>query len=301
MSKKDISKILTTGTVKQRLLLIAEDVARAKYSKDKILTDHEFNTISDSFKTPKEIALWNKWKRIDESIANAIMNLQGLKFEVLMDLSNLRGYILVLNTIENSEILVNSVLHEVKDIKERKRISEKGAKGVNLLFSKTTIDPEGYVDIKTDFLKESANWVDENGEVIKRGEAYKHDKKELIKTQSKEYTLLNVMNNVKSQVIKSATQYLSWSKAIEDFMDEEGFNVKTYRDMVKAMDSQVYQPVIAWYKYLERETSFIDTSLHLRADKIKAKAKYNIAPNILPIEVDENIYNWFKENFLSYE
>ena len=123
MSKKDISKILTKGSPLQRLLLIAEDVARGRYSKDKILSDREFNNISDSFKTPKELALWNKWKRIDEKIANAVMNLQGLKFEVLMDLSNLRGYILVLNSVENAELLVNSVLHEVKDIKERKRIS----------------------------------------------------------------------------------------------------------------------------------------------------------------------------------
>ena len=273
MSKKDISKILTKGTPKQRLLLIAEDVARAKYFKDKILTDHEFNTISDSFKTPKEIALWNKWKRIDESIANAIMNLQGLKFEVLMDLSNLRGYILVLNTIENAELLVNSVLHEVKDIKERKRISEKGAKGVDLLFSKTTIDPEGYLDIAIDFKPDNI----------------------------RSYTLLKVMSNVKTQVINSATKYISWSKAIEDFMDEEGFNVKTYRDMIKAMDSQVYQPVIAWYKYLEGEPNFINNLPHLRADKIKTKPQYNIAPDIFTIKVDENIYNWFKENFLSYE
>jgi len=269
MSKKDISKILTTGTPKQRLLLIAEDIARAKYSQDKILTDHEFNTISDSFKTPKEIALWNKWKRIDASVSNAIMNLQGLKGDVLMHISDLRGYILVLHTIENAEVLVNSVLHEVKDIKERKRISEKGSKGVDLLFSKTTIDPEGYVDIKTD--------------------------------PEAKHSLLKIMNNVREKVIKTATQYLSWSKAVEDFMDEEGFNVKTYKDMIKAIDSQVYQAGSPWGKYREDSKTFIDDLPHLRADKIKAKAKYNISPNILPIEVDENIYNYFTKEFLKDE
>ena len=109
------------------------------------------------------------------------------------------------------------------------------------------------------------------------------------------------MNNVREKVIKTATQYLSWSKAIEDFMDEEGFNVKTYKDMIKTMDSQVYQPVIAWSKYLEDEPTFIHDLPHLRADKIKAKAKYNIAPNISTIEVDENIYNWFTKEFLKDE
>lgn len=279
MSKKDISKILTTGSPKQRLLLIAEDIARGRYSIDKILTDHEFNNISNSFKTPTEIKLWNKWKRIDERIANSIMNLQGLKFEVLMDLSDLRGYILVLHTIENTEILVNSVLHEVKDIKERKKLSEKGAKGIDLLFSKTTIDPEGYLDIAIDFKPDNA----------------------------RSYTLLKVINNVKTKVITSATKYISWSKAIEDFMDEEGFNVKTYRDMIKAMDSQVYQNVIMWYKYLECKKTFLDNVLDntdiviTRVDKIKIKPRYNIAPDLFKLEVDEDIYNWFSKEFLRDE
>ena len=273
MSKKDISKILTKGSPLQRLLLIAEDVARGRYSKDKILSDREFNNISDSFKTPKELALWNKWKRIDEKIANAVMNLQGLKFEVLMDLSNLRGYILVLSSIENAEVLVNSVLHEVKDIKERKKIAEKGAKGVYFFFAKNSIDPEGYINIDTDFKPNKVT----------------------------SYNLLKVMNNVREKVIKTATQYLSWSKAIEDFMDEEGFNVKTYKDIIKGMDSQVYQPTIGYNKYLEFETNFITKYPHLRADKIKAKAKYNIAPNIYNVEVDENIYNWFTKEFLKDE
>lgn len=290
MSKKDISKILTKGTPKQRLLLIAEDVARGRYSKDKVLTDHEFNQISDSFKTPSEIKLWNKWKRIDESVANAIMNLQGLKGDVLRHLSDLRGYILVLHTIENAEVLVNSVLHEVKDPIERKRIAEKGAKGIDLLFSKTTIDPEGYVDIQTDFLKEQ--YLDEEGNIIKHN--YKEPRK-----LSKEYTLLTVANNVRETVIKTATQYLSWSKATEDFMDEEGFNVKAYKEIIKAVDEQVYQRILPWAKYNERDKSFLysieDSD---RINKIKAKAKYNIAPNILPIEVDEDIYNSFTKEYL---
>jgi hypothetical protein len=193
MSKKDISKILTKGTAKQRLLLIAEDVARGRYSKDKILTDHEFNQISDSFKTPNEIKLWNKWKRIDESIMT---------------------------------------------FKEPPR-------------------------------------------------------------KTKEHTLLTVANNVREQVIKTATQYLSWSKATEDFMDEEGFNVKTYKEIIKAVDEQVYQRILPWAKYNERDKSFLysieDSD---RINKIKAKAKYNMAPNLYPIEVDEDIYNYFTKEYL---
>jgi hypothetical protein len=67
------------------------------------------------------------------------------------------------------------------------------------------------------------------------------------------------------------------------------------------MDSQVYQPTTGWNKYQESDPNFITKLPHLRADKIKAKAKYNIAPNISNIEVDENIYNWFTKEFLKDE
>lgn len=155
MAKKDIGKILTTGSPKQRMLLIAEDIARGKYFQERLLTDSEFNQLSESFKKPNEIKIWNEFRRADETITNALNNLQGSKFEVLMNYSNLRGYILVWNSIENAELLVNSVLHEIKDIKDRRRIAEEGAKGVDLLFSKTEPDQEGYIEIKVDFEKDS--------------------------------------------------------------------------------------------------------------------------------------------------
>jgi hypothetical protein len=72
MAKKDIGKIITTGSLKQRLLLIAEDRARAKYFLDKLLTDSDFNQLSNSFKKPNEIKLWNEFNRIDSILSNAI-------------------------------------------------------------------------------------------------------------------------------------------------------------------------------------------------------------------------------------
>ena len=123
MAKKDIGKILTTGSPKQKILLIAEDRARHRYFQEELLTDSDFNQLFNSLKKPNEIKLWKEFRELDETVSNAIVNLQGILFEVKMNYSNLRGYILVWNSIENAELLVNSVLHEIKDPKERKRIS----------------------------------------------------------------------------------------------------------------------------------------------------------------------------------
>jgi hypothetical protein len=280
MAKKDISKILTTGSPKQRVLLIAEDIARGKYFQDRLLTDSEFNQLSDSFKKSNEIKLYNEFRRLDGTVTNAIINLQGLLYEVKMHYSNLRGYILVWNSIENTELLVNSVLHEIKDQDERRRIAESGATGVNLLFSKTEIDPEGYLDISIDFYTEEYEDMSYHSKKIK----------------SKEYSLWEVMNNVKKETETAIIKYLSWERAILDYMEEKGFNVKTYKEKIKEMNTQVYSPIIGWAKY----SGELNTGLsHPRLERLISK--YSICPNVGDLKVDEALYNWFKINILGDE
>lgn len=275
MAKKDIGKILTTGSPKQRMLLIVEDIARGKYFKERLLTDSEYNQLSQSFKKPNEIKLWNEFKKLDEIVANAINNLQGAKFEVLMNYSNLRGYILVWNSIENAELLVNSVLHEVKDLKERKRIAKDGAKGVNLLFSKTEPDQEGYIEIKVDFGTE--DYEDMSSKKI----------------HSKEFSLWYVMNNVKKETETSVIKYISWETALLDYMEDKGFNVKTYKEAIKQLSTPVYGPVISWAKY---SGELYTTLPHPQLKEIIKK--YAICPNLIELKVDEVQYNYFKVNIL---
>lgn len=278
MAKKDIGKLLTTGTTKQRLLIIAEDNARAIYGKERLLTDSDFNQLSNSFNKTNEIKLWNEFRRYSSAVNNGIMHLQGLKFEVLMHYSNLRGYILVWNSIENTELLANSVLHEIKEPKERKRIAENGAKGINLLFSKTEPDQEGYIEIKVDFEKDS--YKDENGERI----GFKDKPR-----KTKEYSLWYVMNNVKKEAETAVIKYLSWEAGILEFMEDKGFNVKTYKDQIKLMTEDIYSPIIGWDKYY----GVINTGLsHPRLDELIKK--YAICPEIGELNIDPKERDFFR-------
>jgi hypothetical protein len=278
MSKKDISKILTSGTPKQRLQIAMEHIARIKFGREGLITDHEANQISNSFKTPSEIKLWNRSLKFDRAMSNGLMNLQGLKYETLVHISNLRGYILVWNTLEEAEILTNHILHEVKNKEERIKIASEGSKISNFLFTEIETDKEGYLNINIDFEREDYK---DNGKKTNR------------------FSLWHVMNNVRTQVITSATRYLSWSKACEDFMEEEGFSIKMYKEIIKNMDEDIYKPVIGWTKYREDEESFIPDIKSKRVDKLKSS--YNIAPNLIALEIDINEYNNFKSNFLRDE
>jgi hypothetical protein len=285
MAKKDISKILTTGTPKQRILLLAENNARVKYSLGEILTDHEENQIAESFKKPNEIKLWNKWLQVDRQVTTAIMNLQGLKFEVLMHYSNLRGYILVWETIQEAEVLTNHILHEIKDQEERIKISSQAGKLGRFLFTDIQTDKEGYLDINIDF--EEDTYRDENGKLVGPKDTG---------VKSKRYSLWYVMNNVKKEAIQAAIKFLSWREAILDYMEEEGFSIKTYKDMINSMTEDVHRPIIGWTKYQSDEKLFIPNLPNNRADKLKSK--YAITPNTRELEIDIELYNYFKNEYL---
>jgi hypothetical protein len=242
--------------------------------------------ILQSLKKPNEIKLWHEFNDIEDTIINAITNLQGLKFEVLMHYSNLRGYIILWNSIENAELMVNSVLHQIKDPKERKRIAKDGAIGTNILLSETDVDKEGYIEIKIDFEEDS--YFDDDGKKINEitGKRKKNNK----------HSLWYAMNNVKKQVENSLAKYKSWESAILDFMEERGFNVKTYKDEINVMSGDVYRDIIGWDKYSGK----LDTSVfHPRL--LKVMKKYAVCPDPKEIKVDEEQYNWYRKFFLDGE
>jgi len=283
MAKKNISKVLTSGSPTQRMKLLAEDIARAKFNKDRLLSDAEANALSGSFKKPQEIRVYNKYSQADKTVTNALMNLQGLKYEVLMHYSNLRGYILVWQTMEEAELLANGILNETKDLEERKRIAEVGKKGISLLFAELETDQEGYLDIQIDFDKD-------------RPKGHKLNDPD----REKRITLWGVMNNVKASAIKKATEFTSWKRAILDYMDEENFDVKTYKEILEQFAQEVYAPPIQWTKYNSDVKEFIPGLPHKRADKLKEY--YSILPKLSEIaEVDEDVYSWFKKTILENE
>ena len=277
MPKKDISKILTKGGIKQRLLLLAEDNARAIFRKEPILTEVEVKRLNDSFKTTIERKKFNDFVRYDSIVRTALTNLQGILFEAKMHCSDLRGYILTWNVIEDSEKLVNSVLHEIKDPIERENIARKGIEKVDIFFTEKEIDQEGYIELQTDFLRDKINLK---------------DLKEKPK-RSKEYSLLYAINNVKKLAESKIVRYLSWSKALADYMDKYGFNVKTYKEQLSIMDEEIRKPIIGWSKYYGELNGRVFKD-HTRLSKMLEK--YNVAPGIN--EVDQEEYNYFKTQLL---
>jgi hypothetical protein len=281
MSKKDIGKILTTGTARQRLLIIAEDRARIVYGEERLLTEGDFNKLLGSFKKPNEIKLYNQFLGYTKAVNNAILNLQGLKYEVIKHYSDLRGYILLLNSYENSETLVNSILNEIKDPVERDRLAKIGASGNSLLFSETIVDKEGFIDIQTNHKKP-----------IKDSKGNPKNKEIL----GNQLTLWEVMNNVKHKAEATACKYLSWEKATLDFMEDKGFNVKTYKGKIEYLSTEIWSPIIHWAKYYGENNTGVSKP---RVDRLLHK--YKIAPDRDLYEIDEVEYKFFRDEIIGDE
>lgn len=283
MRKKDISKTLSKGSPKQRLMIVAEDIARRRFSsmltdrsvkeEDSLLTDSEFNQLSDSFKTDKEISLWNRWNKIDKKLVGAIQNLQSLSLEVEKVKAQILGYTLVWSTLENSEFMVNQVLNEITDKKERKRIAKKSVKDTDFIFTEPQIDKEGYVDLTVDPI-------------------YKGDK------ITNALALRKLIDNLQKTVTEVITQYISWDKAINDYLEEEGFKVKSYLKILDQLRERVLT-INVFGKYDSSQDRFVEEVEKVRADKIKPY--YNSIPDISKFKVDQNHYSFFKEEYLTYE
>lgn len=254
MAKKDISKILSSGSVKKKLLLVEENTARETYGKESILSEKEVDAIFDSLQgSSKAEALYRKNHESRISVFSGLQNLQGLKFQTLMHYSNLRGYILVWSTLEATELMVNSVLYEVSKTKRKKLIK---AFDSFLLFSDEKADPEGYLNIQVE-------------------------------------EFLKIIGNVREEVVTSMIKYKSWEKALIDYMKDREYNVKTYKDFIKTLSKEIYEPVIEWGKYSGK----LEYDLYQpRVEKLLQG--YNICPNIEALEIDEEEYNSFRKEIL---
>jgi hypothetical protein len=286
MNKDNISKILTSGSAKQRAILISEEIAREIFHLDSILTEQEAEAIKKSFKTNSEIRIWNKFTRLDKEILNAIINLSGLMSAIQSIYSDLRGYILVYNNIENTELLVNRILDEIKEEELRKKIADKASRGVNFIFSTTQVDKEGYIEISID----KDPYFDKDK--VEIAQLLKGNKK-----KNKKYALRDLMEILKQRAIKEVIKFISWRQATLDYMEENGYNVKAYKDRIYELSDMVFTPIIGWDKYQEDKEVFIEEGKRVN----KLKSKYAIAPNLNSLEVNKEDYDYFKVNFLSDE
>lgn len=106
------------------------------------------------------------------------------------------------------------------------------------------------------------------------------------------------------QLKKGIIKFNSWRDATEDFMKENSFYVKTYKDRIKFLSENVLEMTMFLGKYDGKFDAFSKDSLGLNEEKHKRmdsiiKSSYSFVPDLKEIGRNENMYNDFKTNVLN--
>lgn len=219
MNKSKTVKTLTGGSVKQRALLLVENIARLRSGVDPILTKSEGDKIWDSFKTPYEKKTWNNIRAIGEAMLWTVNVLQAIGFEVLWKKSNLRGSLSLWGSYEQIEELSNLILYEIKDPEERKRIAEIISKRERILLGDLSLDSESYLKLT-------------------------------IRDKSVKGGIADIIQIQRQKLIESYQSYNGAKKAISDYEEETGVYIKIYREKIEKLDKTVSETNILDTKYL---------------------------------------------------
>lgn len=270
MSKKDISKVITSGTAKEKIFLLTEDVAKRKSGLDPILSEENFHTLLGSIKKAQEVRLYNQFRKIDQTVTTGLYVLNQSRVLYRVHVSDLRGYALLWESYQRAEELANLILHETKDQEERASIARKAVSYTDLILAELRVDSEGYVEVKVDGTQ-VANTA----------------------------SLIKAIAGVKQQAEKEIGRTLGYAQALLDYMDERGFKIKTYQDQVKDIISDVQTDKALWSKYSTQNKD--DSKQGKLRREFERERMFGIYPDPSKIQMDKAAYNHFKKNVVGYE
>ena len=216
MNRYQLSKIINSGLLCQRMSLLAEEIARVKYGYDNLLSDFEFKALNKSFSTSEEKMLYNRYKRADSKVEKAIVNLNVI-YEAIYQHQSVSNHIYMIEmTIQNAEQMVNSVLSEIKDKNERLKFATKSIQGMRFLLTESKIDKEGFVQLD-------------------------------VESRNNKMSLLDYDEQNEKVLDENIVIFLSWKKALIDYMNNINFRVPTYTNIINGLNDRLDQ-IIACQK-----------------------------------------------------
>jgi hypothetical protein len=271
--KKDLGKIVSSGTPTQRALLLAEVVAHANYTREILLTEDELRRLRDSFRSPKEIALYNKFNRLDRLISGAINVYQGGHYEALYRLTRLKGWLLYWDAIEEAEVIFNCLLLDSfpDDAKKRSKVAKNSIKGSGFIYGEFTVEDDGVVKLEVE------------------------------KTEGERRSLREALDEMREGLIQSVTRQISWEKALLDVMEDEGFKVKTYKNIIKRVSDELKGQLGLWGRHSAENQEKYSSLGKIRKTRLQSLllSSYNYEIDISKIEVNQADYDYFRAQHLT--
>ena len=219
-----MGRILTQGTPIQRLNLLWNHRAESEIAESKgFLSDSEEQTLSNSFKTPEEIRLYNRHLHLYRGLVNGFSVLKQLSFKYMETMAQLRGYALYDFTRSKITDLVNNLYFGAGGQKEKSRLL------------KTIEEHRGFLFFD---LKPGLN-PDEDG---------------IAAVDHKEHSLKDLLQILFNRATGELSAAKAAAMAIEETMQSNGLQIKLFQNHLTVMVEGLKKEHGFLPKYSRRQT-----------------------------------------------
>ena len=275
--KKDINEIIDKGPPRERINLFYTHISeRDTGVLPGPLADDELRRLRDSFRTSREIDLFNKYITVNANVKKTIIHLNQLQLAYGEQIAYIRGIEDLWYALIETTALLNKLLQRVKDedIAEE-MLNDIVYSGGRYPFEYAT-DKDGRIILKTTSPGQEGETALEALTRLRRAGA--------------------------ERLLRHAKPIL---KAVYDYMKEKGFKIKVYQRQLKAIEKDLEEDKSISGLFSERKLAkeLTSTKSPKKAELIK-KVMTNhperfIYPNYNELELDEEIYRDYRETYFN--
>jgi len=274
---KDISKILTKGTARQRIVLLSTDSMQEYLEKTGIkpeakplLTEEERKNLFVSFKTPQEVRYYNKYAKINRDFPYALMVLRETQLQYNEAIAYLIGFT---NTWQDYQFTVqtfNRILYEIKEKKLKEKLKKNILNDSPFIYANLEGDEDGFLRLVTN-----------------------SDKK-----RPRLEGLIKAWSNKATTFLIQAKSYI---KATRDYLIEEDFLIQSFKDVLNHYEKFFQEDRALIEKYSKRQMSKLSNKEFFMlgfADRIAPPEKTIVYPDPLSKEGREKFTKHLEKYFV---
>ena len=275
--KKDVNEIIDKGTPRERInLLFSHRAERDTGVLPGLLTEDELSRLRASFKTSREIDLFNRYIQINTDVKKTIIHLNQLQLAYNEQIAYLRGIEDLWYAYSGTAELLNRLLQRVKDEEiEEEMLNDIVNSPARYPFEYAT-DKDGHIVLKTTSQKEE--------------------------TETDLEALTRLRKAGAERLLRHAKTIL---KVVYDYMREKGFKVKAYQRQLKVMELDFAEDKSISGLFSERKLTkqLTSTKSPKKAELIKKVITNHperfIYPNYNEIELSEEEYKDYREAYFN--
>ena len=245
--------------LKQRLRLIVEHYAQVQTGGEPLLSERDLAELKKTFKTSKEIVASNSISSKDTTLHACINYLGQFRLSYRETIAYITGYVNLWKAYEQTEEIINTLLQNIPDPKERKRLIKEIVKK-RLLLAKIVNNKDKNIALIITYN------IDGSDDILKK---------------------------FKDTAVKNIAQAKAMYKATLDWMERIDYTAKPYVNLLAGymVDVEKNWSVDSQYSRNRFIKTLPDTLSEEEKDRlIEQNSKYFVYPDAEDIAPDEDFY-----------